>query len=242
MGYTPAKYKGTTTGQRLTEAEIRAIARNKSAISQDAQNRTPGGRKDARRLGLGPTTPEDQAELPCMAPDAATISFNEPAMEQPPAPRKPLTVESVLGVNNGKRRGPPTGEKEKAPAKYDAFPLVSALSSADMAEAIELMGEDVEYQDAEATIKAQRTRIKARLAEIGKKYTLVFERGGMRYGQTAVYLEIGKTKWTLDKLLLIENGVTTAQINESYKESKAYDEVRVVDLSKPRGKGKEEED
>ena len=242
MGYTPSKYKGTTARQRVgtaTEAEARAAARKKNTVSQDAQNRTPAGRTDARRLGLGPTTSDGQAELPCMTPDAATISLNEPAMEQPPAPREPLTVESVLGVNNGKRRGPPDGEKEKAPARYDTFPLVSALSSADMAEAIELMGEDVEYQVTETMIKTERTRIKARLAEIGKKYTSVISNGGMRYAQTAVYLEIGKTKWTLDKLLLLENGVTTEQIHKSYKESKAYDEVRVVDLDKPRGKGKD---
>jgi hypothetical protein len=118
--------------------------------------------------------------------------------------------------------------------KYDSFPIVSEFEQADMDLAIELMTEDVLYKEQEDAVVAARRDIKKELAAISQKYDVA----GMRHGQLVTYYGGMKTKKTLSKTKLVENGVDLDVIEASYSESAPYPDVRVVNLSKPRVDGK----
>lgn len=125
-------------------------------------------------------------------------------------------------------RARPAAEPDKP--KYEEMPLVSVFPRQDMRSAIELMSEDVEIQEQVQAFTARRAEIKAQLVDIAERNDVP----GMRHGQLVVYYNGSKTKSSLNRALLLENGVTPAQLEASMKESKPYIDLRVVDLSKPK--------
>jgi len=139
------------------------------------------------------------------------------------APNSPSALQEVP-----KRRPPAPAPERKA----DELPLVSVMPRREMDLAISLMSEDVAIQEVEAANKQRRQEIKTELAALAKAHDMP----GMRHGQLAVYYGGQKTKWSLNRALLLENGVTPQQLEDSMKESKPYIDLRIVDLSKPRGK------
>lgn len=116
------------------------------------------------------------------------------------------------------------------PARYDEFPLVSVLSRRDMDSAVSLMQDDQLFAEQIETLVEARAEIKAGLAEIARRNSL----SGFRHGQLVTYYNGRKRKKTLSKRLLVENLVSIAIIDASYQLSKEYEEVKVVDLSKPK--------
>lgn len=148
---------------------------------------------------------------------------------------KPQAAASVPAAPAAPARRPPPPAPER---KADELPIVSVLPRREMDRAIELMSEDVAIQEVEAMNKARRAEIKQELAALEQEHDLP----GMRHGQLAVYYGGEKTKWSLNRALLLENGVTPQQLEDSMKESKPYIDLRIVDLSKPRGGKQSEED
>ncbi len=116
------------------------------------------------------------------------------------------------------------------PTKADSFPEVSSFAREDAERVNTLIDEDLAYQEQEAAVKEARKAVKAELIGLARKY----ETGGMRAGSVVVYYEAGKTKRTLDRTLLVENGCPADVVAASYRESAPWEEVRVVDTSRPR--------
>jgi hypothetical protein len=98
-----------------------------------------------------------------------------------------------------------------------------------MNRARQLLEEEVELKEAEDMAAAQRKAGRAELLLLADKY----KQDGFRHGQVAMYVYRGKTRRTLDARLLLENGVTTEQLDASYTESKPWDEVQVKQLQRP---------
>ena len=159
----------------------------------------------------------------------------------PPPPAKPKAITGGLGyrtsskpaakalaVPEAPKRRPPEPKPER---RADELPLISVLPRKEMDLALSLMVEDVAIQEVEAMNKARRAEIKTELAALAVAHDMP----GMRHGQLAVYYGGEKTKWSLNRGLLLENGVTPQQLEDSMKESKPYVDLRIVDLSKPRG-------
>jgi hypothetical protein len=116
---------------------------------------------------------------------------------------------------------------DKAP-RYEDLPLVSVFDKKDMKHSIDLMYESIEIQQQEKALAARKAEIKDLLVAIAQRHKVE----GMRHGRIAVYYNGEKTRRTLDRGLLIENGVTPQQIEDSMKESKPFVDLRVVDLDK----------
>lgn len=132
----------------------------------------------------------------------------------------------------------PHGPPEPKKPKYEDLPLVSVLPRKAMDEAIALMHEDVAIAEQVAAFNKRRGEIKGELALLASKYEKVS--GGMRHGRVVVYNNGWKSRWTLDKKLLIENLVTPEQIKASMKEGKKSLDLRVVDLDKRKDDPREE--
>lgn len=148
----------------------------------------------------------------------------------------PATVPPVA-KKGGKVAPPPPAATPITALKADSLPIVSTFNRADMDASIALMNEDVEIQEQVAAFTARRAEIKAELAAVAERHHV----DGFRHGQIAVYYGGQKTKWSLNRAMLIENGVTPQQLEDSMKESKPFVDLRVVDLAKPRKGGGEEE-
>jgi hypothetical protein len=133
----------------------------------------------------------------------------------------------------------PVPKPSKSQLKFDSMPIVSVMERRDMDRAIALMSEDVECQEVEQTTALRRKEIKGELAALAIEYDL---QSGFRYGTIGVYYNGSGTKKTLNISLLLENGVTPAQIEESYKESEPFVKLRVIDVSKPRSGARGDED
>jgi hypothetical protein len=143
---------------------------------------------------------------------------------------------------NGRRQAAKTQEKaavmpipphELPPSKpttrrADDMPIVSEFGRADMDKVIGLLQASVEYQEQERAIKESKDLIKQQLSEILARR----EVPGCRWGSLVCYYNGAVTRKTLDKGLLLLNGVTAEQIEASYKESKPFVELRVKDLAK----------
>jgi hypothetical protein len=118
---------------------------------------------------------------------------------------------------------------EKPTARADEFPLLSIMQKSDMNRARQLLEEEVELKEAEDLAATQRKAGRAELLLLADKY----KQDGFRHGTVAMYVYRGKTRRTLDARLLLENGVTTEQLDASYTESKPWDEVQVKQLQRP---------
>jgi hypothetical protein len=93
---------------------------------------------------------------------------------------------------------------------------------------------DIELQGQAEEVAAARAEVKEELASIGLADQRVAAAGGMRWGTLACYCNGAATKRTLNKQLLVENGCPAEVVAASYKDSKPYLDLRVVDLSKPK--------
>jgi len=124
---------------------------------------------------------------------------------------------------------------ERIPTKADAMPLVSVMERADMMRAIELMQDDVAYQEQQGAIAEARAAIKLEIVALAKKYSLP----GVRFGNICVYYNGLKDKRTLNaKLVAVHLAVDV--MADCYTFSKPYEDCKVVDLSKPRKQRGEE--
>lgn len=115
----------------------------------------------------------------------------------------------------------------RAGSATEELPLISEFDRPTMNQARRLMQEVVEYQIQEAAIKAALESTKAEIIAIAKENDVP----GMRWGSLEARCSFGKTRRTLSARRLAENGVDADVIAASYEESKAWDEVRVKDLS-----------
>lgn len=111
------------------------------------------------------------------------------------------------------------------------LPVISAMDYDDMDQAKMLIEEAVMYQEQIAAATEAMKFTKERLAALAVAYGM---KSGMRYGQTAIRVQLGQTRKSLDKGLLMLNGCPPEAIERSYKDSKPFDVVTVVDMSKPR--------
>jgi len=155
-------------------------------------------------------------------------------VRQPALAKRPESVTRPAPI-------PPPEPRTKLPfeqkdVKYDAFPIVSEFSRRDMDRAKELMQDcavlSEQVSEMEAMLKANR----AELAEIGKRNNVP---GGMRWGQLVCYVTVGQTRRSF-KVEKAAEYMSLADIEACYEESKPTDIVKVVDLSKPKGRAKEE--
>jgi len=112
------------------------------------------------------------------------------------------------------------------------LPVISAMEYDDMDAAKGLIEEAVMYQEQLAAATEGMKFTKERLAALAQAYGM---KNGMRYGQTAIRVQLGQTRKTLDKGLLMLNGCPAEAIEASYKDSKPFDVVTVVDLSGKNG-------
>jgi hypothetical protein len=89
---------------------------------------------------------------------------------------------------------------------------------------IELLNEAAEINERKTADEARMKEIKEQLINIAQ----AFELPGVKTNRCGfMYLGM-RSKRTLDKKLLIENGVSPEVIKESYKESKPYADARFV--------------
>jgi hypothetical protein len=133
----------------------------------------------------------------------------------------------------------PEGPKPSKPAanvtaklRDSELPVISAMEYDDMDAAKGLIEEAVMYQEQLAAATEGMKFTKERLAALAQAYGM---KNGMRYGQTAIRVQLGQTRKTLDKGLLMLNGCPAEAIEASYKDSKPFDVVTVVDLSGKNG-------
>lgn len=129
-------------------------------------------------------------------------------------------------------------QKEHAPPKADSFVNISTFSDQEHMDAAKsLMREDLDAQGTIAAIKIRRKEIARDLAALAVHYEVV---GGFRWGDMATYYNGEQTRDTLNKGLLLLNGVTPEQLANSYVKSKPYVDIKVKDL-KAKEKAKVEE-
>lgn len=114
--------------------------------------------------------------------------------------------------------------------KAESFPMISEFDRADMDRARELMEEEILYHEQEDAAKAVRAAIKKELAEIARKYSAP----GMRWAQLAVYVRTKRKRFFNVKLAA--EVIDAETLASCYDQGEPYTEVRVVDLSAPKGK------
>lgn len=112
---------------------------------------------------------------------------------------------------------------------YESFPMPDQFRGPDK-RAAQLLIDYATYQESKAALEEQLREIKSALAAIADKYGAP----GIRHESLVMYYGGEKTRRTLSRTMLLENGVTPEQIEASYQDSKPYLDVRVVDLSKPK--------
>lgn len=168
------------------------------------------------------------------AASAGGLGYRGRSKEPAGAPRTSSTPQPAPLQEVAKRR-PPEPKPER---KADELPIVSVLPRSQMDTAISLMTEDITLAELISNANDRRKEIKAELAPILQEHDLP----GLRHGQMALYFGGEKTKWSLDRKLLLENGVTPQQIQDSMKESKPFIDLRITDLSKPRKQHAADED
>jgi hypothetical protein len=118
----------------------------------------------------------------------------------------------------------PDEDVESTEAPPSKLPLISVLDKGAMQTAKEMLAEAQVLQERIGRDGERLAEIKASLCEIAD----AFELPGMRYGAFGLEYHGWKTKRTLDKRLLLENGVDAETIKNSYTESKPFLSARFV--------------
>lgn len=121
-----------------------------------------------------------------------------------------------------------------AKLKDSELPVISAMEYDDMDTAKGLIEEAVMLKEQADAVKEARDLVNERLASLAQAYGM---KHGMRHGQTAIRMQFGQTRKSLDKGMLLLNGCPAEAIAKSYKDSKPFDVVTVVDMSKVMGNG-----
>ena len=130
------------------------------------------------------------------------------------------------------RKGP-TAAPPAVKLKDSELPVISAMDYDDMDQARTLIEEAVMYQEQIAAATDAMKFTKERLAALAQAYEM---KNGMRYGQTAIRIQFGQTRRTLDKGLLLLNKCPADAIEKSMKEGRPYDVVTVVaDMTRASG-------
>ena len=236
-------YKPTRSAKSdASRAKRQTTARQRFGVSGDRAPVDEFPPVDTGGSGYPKRSPAQQevsADLGQAAKLKADLGLDPRAALTRAQKQEPLTFESVLDLKTPLTPKPTpttaatparTTGAYKPPTKADSFPAVTQFGAEDAAEAVRLMDEDVAYQEQEEAVKKARRDIKDGLAYIAKKYRV----DGMQHGSLVVYYSGSKTRKTLDKTLLVENGCPADVVAASYKESKPWEDVRVVDTSRPR--------
>ena len=121
---------------------------------------------------------------------------------------------------------------KKGTKAYD-LPIISTFNRADMDRAKDLLEEYTAIQPLLKQYEERKKEIANELAELAKKHKVP----GMRWGNWVMYFGGEIAKKTLDAALLLEHKVKQSVIDQCYKESNPYYDVRVFDLER-----KKEED
>ena len=118
-----------------------------------------------------------------------------------------------------------SGSKRRYHADSSKLPLVSRIDDAiTMEEAADLLREANELVDIKTTAVARLAAIQTRLIEIADAFSLP----GMRFGRIGFYYGGEKTRSSLDKRKLIENGVDPELIAACYSDSKPFPDARFI--------------
>lgn len=123
-----------------------------------------------------------------------------------------------------------------ADARCDSFPIISEFGRVDMQRTRELMEESAMLSEQQSEIESILKSNRAELAEIAKRNEVP---GGMRWGNFVVYVSVGQTRRSF-KVERAAEYMSLEDIERCYETSKPTDVVKVVDLSKPKGKAKDE--
>lgn len=109
--------------------------------------------------------------------------------------------------------------EDKDAGKYASLPLISVLAKPDMTKARRLLQELEGLVAARKEMEEREDEIKELLAALQQDNSLP----GLRDQGRCFCVETLAGRKTLDKGLLVENGVTAEQIEASMKEGKPYD-------------------
>lgn len=172
----------------------------------------------------------------------ATTATNKTTASTTKAVTKPATSKQPIPISPPSTAAPTLTRELAAKYQlpvYETFPMVHQFRKADATKAKELMQDYVGYLEQEEAIRETKKSIQAELAAIADRYNAP----GMRFESLVTYCTMKAGKKTLSKTLLLENGVTPAQLDASYAVGAEKLEVKVVDLAKPKkGRGRPEED
>ena len=109
--------------------------------------------------------------------------------------------------------------EDKDAGKYASLPLISVLAKPDMTKARRLLQELEGLVAARKEMEEREDEIKELLAALQQDNSLP----GLRDQGRCFCVETLAGRKTLDKGLLVDNGVTAEQIEASMKEGKPYD-------------------
>lgn len=122
---------------------------------------------------------------------------------------------------------PPAPVEVKPAGKVYNLPVASVIpNQADMDEVVSLLEQGVEFTNLGKLNDDNLAEVKMRLRELTSKYKLD---DGVRHGKYAVMISYS-TRSTLDRVKLVENGVTVAQIEASMKPS-AVTSIKCVEVT-----------
>lgn len=133
--------------------------------------------------------------------------------------------------SKNQERRPDNGEMEEGlepdKGKYASFPLTSVFEDQDVMD----LANDIL---AEAKLlKARQAEIEAKLAELKQDMVQLVSASnltGVRWGGFGFAYNGERARSTLSVQMLMENGVTKAQIDRSYKQSKPFVDARFVNI------------
>ncbi len=244
-GYKPRhtmKQAKTKTTRRQRFGPSRASAEEEERRAQTRET-VPAPRSPAQQ--------EVSADLGQVAKLKADLGIDPREKLTKEQRQAPLTLEGVLAIPAANFEPataphapapvmPPVMPRQAKPSKADTFPTLASLREEEQEQMRRLIDEDLAYQEQEEAVKTARKAIKEAIAGVFKIYGIP----GLQDGAVAVYYYGAKTKKTLNKFKLLENGVTVEQIMASYSESAPWEDVRVTDRAKPKKKREdgEEED
>ncbi len=240
-GYKPRhtmKQAKTKTTRRQRFGPSRASAEEEERRAQTRET-VPAPRSPAQQ--------EVSADLGQVAKLKADLGIDPREKLTKEQRQAPLTLEGVLAIPAASFEPAiaplapaPVMPRQAKPSKADTFPTLVSLPEEEQEQMRRLIDEDLAYQEQEEAVKTARRAIKEAIAQAFRTYGIP----GLQDGAVAVYYYGAKTKKTLNKLKLLENGVTVEQIMASYSESAPWEDVRVTDRAKPKKKREdgEEED
>jgi hypothetical protein len=152
----------------------------------------------------------------------------KPAMkrDEPKPPKKP--VQSARPVPPGDEEEEEGGpRKRRYLAENSHLPLISVIDDQPTMDLTkELLEEAHELTERQDETAERLVEIKQQLSGIARDWSLP----GMRFGKFGLQYSGERTRSSLNKGMLIENGVDPEVIKASYKESKPYVDARFIEF------------